>query len=122
MAENRQPMAFRICPINVDKSETVVYNTSHNYRRPVVFIFNDIMLKKILVSAVLSVAALTAPVSVSADDQVCVSVYGGGVVCGAQAPHKPVEAGLAENIALLGGGSMLASGVFYFLSKKASIR
>ena len=80
------------------------------------------MFKKLLAVAVVVTALLGAVSSVSAEDQVCVSVYGGGVVCGAQAPHQPVNAGIAENIALLGAGSVMISGVLFFLSKKASIR
>lgn len=80
------------------------------------------MFKKLLVSAFTVTALFGAVTSVSAEDQVCVSVYGGGVVCGAQAPHQPVNAGIAENIAFAGFGSVVLSGVFYLLSKKASLR
>lgn len=80
------------------------------------------MFKKLLVSTFAVAALFGAVSSVSAEDQVCVSVYGGGVVCGAQAPHQPVNAGVAENVALLGAGSVVLSGVFFLLSKKASLR
>ncbi len=88
------------------------------------------MLKKSLIVLAVTAALLGVPSSVNADGdkkgevkgaQVCVQVYGGGVVCGAEAPHKPVEAGLAENLALMGAGLMAASGVFFYLSKKARV-
>lgn len=68
---------------------------------------------------------LFAPFVASAEEQtvapgVCVQVYGGGVVCGAQAPeHKPVETGLADNLGVLGLGFVATSGALLFLSKKA---
>lgn len=79
------------------------------------------MLTKVLTSLVLVAAALTVASSVYAEDQVCVTVYGGGVVCGAQAPHQPVNAGLGENIALIGSGLVALSGALLFISKKARI-
>ena len=69
----------------------------------------------VVVFAVLLFAAL--PVRVSAEEQVCTQVYGGGVVCGAATEHEPVDtAGL--NPAALGILSLGAAGVFRFLSKK----
>ena len=79
------------------------------------------MFKKVLVITALTVAALTVTPSVYAEDNTCVQVYGGGVVCGAQAPHQPVNAGLGENLALIGAGLVVTSGVLLFLSKKARI-
>lgn len=57
----------------------------------------------------------------SAEDQTCTQAYGGGVVCGAANPpieHKPVKTGLADNLALAGGFILLASGAFFYLSKR----
>ena len=79
------------------------------------------MFKKTVVAGSLVAALLGVAPSVYAEDQVCVSVYGGGTVCGAQAPHQPVNAGLGENIALVGFGLVAVSGVLLFLSKKAKI-
>lgn len=59
--------------------------------------------------------------SVSAEDQTCTQAYGGGVVCGAANPpieHKPVKTGLADNLAFAGGLVLLASGAFFYLSKR----
>ena len=80
------------------------------------------MFKKLLVITALTVAALTVTPSVYAEDNTCVQVYGGGVVCGAQAPHQPVNAGIADNIALIGASLVAVSGVLLFLSKKARIQ
>ena len=48
---------------------------------------------------------------------VCVSVYGGGVVCGAK--HEVVPTALGDvNPAILGAGFLFASGVFVYLSNR----
>lgn len=76
-------------------------------------------MKKLIVLTFLT-AFLSVPTAVFAQEQTCVNFYGGGVICGAAAPeHEPVEAGLAENLALIGGGLILASGLFFYLSRKA---
>lgn len=54
---------------------------------------------------------------VLAQEEVCVQVYGGGVVCGAK--HEVVDTGLADlNPLVLGAGFLLASFGLYRLSKK----
>jgi hypothetical protein len=73
-------------------------------------------MKRLIVSLVLLVV-LALPGQALAQEQVCTSVYGGGVVCGAR--HEVVDTGIAENIALVGALSMGASGVLLFLSKRA---
>ncbi len=77
-------------------------------------------MKKILF-AVLAFSVLANPSKVLADHEkiICPQPYGSGVVCGAKT-HKPVEAGLAENLALAGAFALGASGIFLHLSKKAS--
>ncbi len=79
------------------------------------------MSRKLLVSLVIAGSLfLLAPALASAQEQTCTQVYGGGVVCGAATPeHKPVPTGIGDNLALMGGGFILASGVLLFLSKKA---
>lgn len=77
------------------------------------------MMKKILLG-VFAFAVLANPSKVLADHEkvICPQPYGGGVVCGVKT-HKPVEAGLAENLALAGALAIGASGIFLHLSKKA---
>ena len=76
------------------------------------------MLKKAVVFAALMFALLGLP-GVSFAQEVCVTVYGGGVVCGAET-HEPVEAGLNDiSPAVLGGVLLLTSGVLLYFSKKA---
>lgn len=80
---------------------------------------NKQIIALIVLTVTLVLAVFAKPASILADEQTCVQVYGGGVVCGAEAPeHKPVEAGLAENLAIIGGGFLLASGVLLYYSRK----
>lgn len=82
----------------------------------------DYAIKRVIIALIVMIAVFAKPSQSFAQEQNCVQVYGGGVVCGAAAPeHKPVEAGLAENIALIGGGFILAAGVllYYYYSRKA---
>jgi hypothetical protein len=52
-----------------------------------------------------------------AQEQVCVQVYGGGVICGAK--HEVVPTDLGDiNPAVFGVGFLLASFGFYRISKK----
>lgn len=79
-------------------------------------------MKKVILALILAFSlGLAIPrVSLAQDTKTCVQVtqYGGGVgvVCGV---HTPVEAGLAEDLKLIGAGLVLTSGVFFILSKKA---
>lgn len=64
-------------------------------------------------------AALFVPKAVLAQEQICTQVYGGGVVCGAK--HEVVDTDLGDiNPQILGAGLLLASGLFYKLSRKFS--
>ena len=77
------------------------------------------MSRKFLFSLIVSTIVISALPSKALAQEPCVQVYGGGVVCGAVAPeHKPVETGLADNLALFGGALILASGVIFYISKK----
>ena len=74
-------------------------------------------MKKIIFS-VLTLVALASPARVLADDTgviICPQPYGGGVVCGV---HVPVNTGIGDNLALIGGGLLVSSIFFLFLSKK----
>lgn len=55
-------------------------------------------------------------------EEVCTTVYGGGVVCGVSTPeeHKPVETGIEDYLGFLAGGSIFTSGGLYLLSKKVN--
>ncbi|MBI3282960.1 hypothetical protein HYZ70_02685 [Candidatus Curtissbacteria bacterium] len=78
------------------------------------------MFRKLFVSLIAAIfITLFAPAFASAQEATCVQVYGGGVICGAQAPeHKPVETGLTDNLATVGLGFVLTSGALLFLSRK----
>lgn len=94
--------------MGLDKQKNTLYNAA-------------IMLKIALLMSIV-IGTLVAPKAVLADEQVCTQVYGGGVVCGAKAPeHKPVETGLAENLALMGGAFILASGALLYFSRKTKV-
>lgn len=65
------------------------------------------------------VSAQTATPSPTVAPGVCVQVYGGGVVCGAQAPeHKPVPAGISDNIVIFGSLFLLTSFGLFMLSRR----
>jgi len=52
----------------------------------------------------------------AADQEIiCPEPYGGGVVCGI---HTPVNTGIGDNLAVVGGVLLVSSLVFLFLSKK----
>lgn len=59
---------------------------------------------------------------VFAQETVCTTVYGGGVVCGVQAPeHKPVETGIEDYPLLVAAGLLGTGFLFYRLSKKFAL-
>jgi hypothetical protein len=60
--------------------------------------------------------------NVFAQEQVCTTVYGGGVVCGVKAPeHKPVNTGI-EDYPLLFASALIGAGfILYRLSKKIAL-
>ncbi len=93
---------------------------SHNLTDEKGFIIIRNMSRKFLISLTLAVFMIfLAPAVSSAQEATCVQVYGGGVVCGAQAPeHKPVETGLADNLGIIGLGFVLTSGALLFISRK----
>ncbi|MBI3397486.1 LPXTG cell wall anchor domain-containing protein [Candidatus Woesebacteria bacterium] len=81
------------------------------------------MRKVLLISLLVLALNLGLTSGASAQDQTCTQAYGGGVVCGAANPpieHKPVKTGLADNLALAGGLILLASGVFFYFSKRVN--
>lgn len=70
----------------------------------------------ILVLVILA-AVFLAPQAVFAQEN-CVTVYGGGVVCGAEI-HEPIDTDLGDvNPVILGSGLLLTSGILLYLSKK----
>jgi LPXTG-motif cell wall-anchored protein len=46
---------------------------------------------------------------------ICPQPYGGGVVCGV---HTPVNTGIGDNLAVIGGVLLVSSLIFLFFSKK----
>ena len=74
------------------------------------------IMKKLFLSLAILVLTLSTPRAILAEET-CVSVYGGGVVCGAET-HETVETGLGDNPAILGAGLLMASGIFLYLSKR----
>jgi len=75
-------------------------------------------IKVLAVSALVLTGQILVVKPVLAQDT-CVSVYGGGVVCGIAYPkHEPVKTGLVENLGFLGFGFLASSGVFALISKK----
>lgn len=80
-------------------------------------LYNTRMFKKFVISLITIVVFLFPKASFAQEN--CVQVYGGGVVCGAEAPeHKPVPAGLADNPLTIGLGLLLASGALLYVSRK----
>ena len=82
------------------------------------------MLKKIFIVLAVIVAVVLTPQAAYAQ-QNCVTVYGGGVVCGAETEeivHKPVETGLAENLLAAAGVAIGVAGGLHLMSKRISTR
>lgn len=73
-------------------------------------------MKKLFLSLTILVLTLFSPKAILAQEN-CVTVYGGGVVCGAET-HEPVETGLGDNPAILGASLLMASGVLLYFSKR----
>ena len=74
-------------------------------------------MKKLFLSLVILVTIFTLPKAVLAQEN-CVTVYGGGVVCGAET-HEPVDTDLGDiNPAVLGIGFLLASGSLLYFSRR----
>lgn len=79
-------------------------------------------MKRLIVIASFLVVVLGRANIAFAQETVCTTVYGGGVVCGVKAPeHKPVETGI-EDYPLLVASVLLGAGfVLYRLSKKFAL-
>ncbi|MEJ2348117.1 MAG: hypothetical protein P8Y17_02895 [Patescibacteria group bacterium] len=75
-------------------------------------------MKKLFLLLAILVLTLFSPRAISAEET-CVSVYGGGVVCGAET-HETVETGLGDNPAILGATLLMASGILLYLSKRVT--
>lgn len=74
-------------------------------------------MKELFLSLAILVAILSLPKAVLAQEN-CVTVYGGGVVCGAEI-HEPVDTDLGDiNPVVLGTGFLLASGSLLYFSRK----
>jgi len=81
-------------------------------------IYNAASMKKVFLALILALAILNWPVDIYAQET-CVSVYGGGVICGTSTEHKPVNTALGDiNPALVGGIFLIISGGLNKLSKK----
>lgn len=78
------------------------------------------MLMRKVITFVVLLIGLTVFVkpALAEDEQICTTVYGGGVVCGAATEHEPVDTALNIHPAVLGTGLVGLSRVFSFLSKK----
>jgi hypothetical protein len=79
-------------------------------------------MKQLIATFLIVLAALFVPAEAFAEEN-CVQVYGGGVVCGEEAPeHEPVDTDLGDiNFTVVGGTLLLASGTFFYLSKKIKV-
>ncbi|MFC1625721.1 hypothetical protein ACFL1Q_01635 [Patescibacteria group bacterium] len=81
-------------------------------------------MRKVILFAtlVLSLGLLFPKASYAQTVETCVQTtqYGGGVtvVCGV---HTPTETGLAENLIVIGGVSILTSGILHFLSRRIKL-
>ena len=81
------------------------------------------MVKKSILTATVLITVLLSAQKVHAQEN-CVQVYGGGVVCGVQAPeHEPVEADLGDiNPVVLGSGLLSASAILFYIFKRRQRR
>ena len=72
---------------------------------------------KKLIFIVLALISIASPARVLAEETqiICPQAYGGGVVCGV---HTPVNTGLGDNLAVVGGVLLVSSLMFLVLSKK----
>lgn len=83
---------------------------------------SQIAMKKLLLALVLALSAIALPggayaQTTNVEPGVCVSVYGGGVVCGAK--HEIVDTDLGDiNPTILGLAFLGASASLFILSKK----
>jgi LPXTG-motif cell wall-anchored protein len=72
---------------------------------------------KKLIFVILALITIAFPAKVIAEETqiICPQAYGGGVVCGV---HTPVNTGIGDNLAVVGGALLVSSVSFLFLSKK----
>lgn len=74
-------------------------------------------MKKLFLSLVITAVLFALPKAVLAQEN-CVTVYGGGVVCGAET-HEPVDTDLGDiNPTILGIGFLVASGSLLYFSRR----
>jgi hypothetical protein len=75
-------------------------------------------MRKIALGLALILAAVAFRPQVSLAEE-CVTVYGGGVICGASTEHVPVDTAIADiNPAVLGTGLLLISRGLRVISRK----
>jgi LPXTG-motif cell wall-anchored protein len=86
--------------------------------------YNTAIMKRLIVLVVFLTMVFVNPGAVLAQEETCVTVYGGGVVCGARTEiHEPVDTGLADiNPIVLGAGLLSASGVLFYISRRRQRR
>ncbi|MGB6838949.1 MAG: hypothetical protein WBD86_01260 [Microgenomates group bacterium] len=78
-------------------------------------------MKRLIITLSILATAIFLPQAVIAQEN-CVTVYGGGVVCGIET-HEPIDTDLGDiNPAVLGAGFILASGVLLYFSGKLAKR
>lgn len=80
------------------------------------------MFKTILLTTLVFLATAVAPSFVFANEPICVTQYGGAVVCGARTPdvHVPVKAGLADlNFGVVGATMLFLGGIILVKSKRS---
>jgi len=82
-------------------------------------------MKNVIISLILVLGLMVSvPTMVSADEQeVCTASYGQGVVCGKKSfdePEKIIEAGLAEDMRLIGLALITSSVFVYYKGKKGT--
>ncbi len=84
---------------------------------PILRIIPPNRMKKLFLSLIVLATILSLPKAVLAQEN-CVTVYGGGVVCGAET-HEPVETDLGDiNPAILGIGFLVTSGSLLYFSRR----
>lgn len=81
------------------------------------------MVKKLILVLTFSITVFLSAQKVHAQEN-CVQVYGGGVVCGVEAPeHEPIDADLGDiNPVVLGSGLLSASVILFYIFKRRQRR
>ncbi|BCX14322.1 MAG: hypothetical protein KatS3mg088_005 [Patescibacteria group bacterium] len=79
-------------------------------------------MKRLIVLFAILFAFLSRANGALAQETVCTTVYGGGVVCGAKAPeHKPVETGIEDYPLLVASALVGSAFILYRFSKKIAL-